>query len=1049
MWGKKNNLIFKNIFSVIMLLTDTPSFKTCLRSVSTTLFLSFLFLSGHTQKGFEIELIKPKKYENRKLPSEKTGQKKFNFPRKVYNNTTTHYNYYFNANNRLNDLVGRAKTSFKEDYSQLLPFYNYSLDVTSQDKGELDSIIYKCTAGILLHDLRNSWIDNMYLLLAKAYYFRKDQDSAGLTLQYLNFAYAPKEEGGYDIPIGSNASNDNGEFSISTKEKNGIWNKLTSRPPSRNESFIWQARNSIEMNELPEAAGVIEILRNDPNFPKRLHTDLEEVLAYWYYKQQVYDSSAFHLSNALSEASTGQERARWEYLIAQMYQLTNKNEEAVDYYNRSIKHTTDPVMDVYARLNSIRINRTDAKDFLQENINALHQMAKRDKYENYRDIIYYAAATMELERKNFENAQEDLFKSVKYTTNNPAQRSQSFLLLGDINFDRKAYPPSYSFYDSVEVNALSGEVDRNRVNERKPALKIITDNTISISSQDSLQALAKMPAEQREAYIKKLARQLRKAQGLKDEDVESVNPAVMQQASDLFATTEKSNDFYFYNASTKARGFSEFKSRWGQRPNADNWRRQSAISRQNPGVTTIDNGATSTAANDNKTTDISYEGLLQNVPLTDQQMNESNNTVREALYTLAQTFTNKLEDYPSAIKAYEELLRRFPNSNYTEEILFNLANAYQKTGDKEKADFYKRTLITSSPNGKLAKLIQNPALAKNNVQSSPATKKYEDIYNLFIEGNFARAKSEKKIADSLYSNSYWTPQLLFIESIYYIKQQDDSTAIKVLTDLTNLYSSNPMAERAKTMIDVLKRRKQIESDLAKLEITRSEEARTGLPVDNTTATKPKDEKPVITAPKVDNNPKVNTPINVKPVPPAVKKDTVATPAAPVITKKPEIKKDTVATPAAPVVTKKSEIKKDTAVTPPAPIVVKNFTFVATDPQYVVLLMDKVDEVYASEARNAFNRYNREAFYNKPISMSSLKLDDRFSLVLEGPFNDAKAAMDYLDHVRPVTGSRILPWLAANKYSFIIISNANLDLLKSNKNMDAYKQLLMQALPGKF
>ncbi|MEJ7827257.1 MAG: tetratricopeptide repeat protein, partial [Segetibacter sp.] len=887
--AKKNNVIFKNIFFLIMLLTSRPLFKIYIRSIYTTLLLSFLFLFSHAQKGFEIELIKPKKYENRKLASEKTGNKKFNFPRKVYHNTTTHYNYYFNANNRLNDLVVRAKTSFKDDYSQLLPFYNYSLDVTSQDKSELDSIIYKCTAGILLHDLRNSWIDNMYLLLAKAYFYRKDQDSAGLTLQYLNYAYAPKEEGGYHIPIGSNASNDKGEFSIATVEKSSIWNKLTTRQPSRNESFIWQVRNHIEKNEFGEAAGVIEILRNDPNFPARLHTDLEEVLAYWFYKQKVYDSSAFHLNNALTEASTGQERARWEYLIAQMYQLDNKNEEAVEYYHRSIKHTTDPVMDVYARLNSIRINRSDNKNYMQENIDALHHMARRDKYENYRDIIYYAAASIELERKNFENAQDDLLKSVKYTANNPAQRSQSFLLLGDMNFDRKIYPVAYNFYDSVEVNALSNDPDRNRVNDRKPPLKIITENTVSITRQDSLQALAKMPAEKREAFIKKLARQLRRAQGLKDEEVESVNPAVMQQASDLFASTEKSNDFYFYNASAKARGFSEFKSRWGQRPNTDNWRRQGAANRQNSSLAVIDTSAAANTANNTsgKTADISYEGLLQNVPLTDQQIAESNITVREALYTLAQTFLNKLEDYPSAIKAYEELLRRFPNNAYTEEILFNLANAYQKTGDKEKADFYKRALIASSPNGKLAKLIQNPALAKNNVQSGPATKKYEDIYNMFIEGNFERAKSEKKIADSIYGNSYWTPQLLFIESIYYVKQTEDSTAIKVLTNLTSLYSSNPMAERAKTMIDVLRRRKQIESDLAKLEITRNEDVRKGMPVDNTIATKPTNENAGTAIPKVDNNPKVNNPINVKPEPPAVKKDTVAKP--PVITEKPVVK----------------------------------------------------------------------------------------------------------------------------------------------------------------
>jgi tetratricopeptide (TPR) repeat protein len=1056
-----------------MLLNSTPFILKSICRLITVLFLSVLFLAAHSQQGTEVELEKPKKYENRRLASEKTGEKKFTVPRKVYQNTVTHYNYYFNANNRLNDLVNRAKTSFKDDYSELLPFYNYSLHATSQDKTELDSIIYKCTAGILLHDLRNSWIDNLYLILAKAYFFRKDQDSAGLTLQYLNFSFAPKEPGGYDVPIGSNSSNDIGEFSIATKEKNSIWNKLTSRPPSRNESFIWQVRNHIEKDELPEAAGVIEILRNDPNFPKRLHTDLEEVLAYWFYKQQVYDSAAFHLSNALDEAATGQEKARWEYLIGQMYQLANKNEEAVDYYNRSIKHTTDPVMDIYARLNSIRINRTDTKDYLQNNIDALHQMAKRDKYEDYRDIIYYASATIELERNKFTNAQDDLLKSVKYSSNNPAQRSQSFMLLGDLNFNRKAYPPASAFYDSVDVNILTGDDNKSRVNTRRPALKIIAVNTENITTEDSLQALAKMPAEQRDALVKKLAKQLRKEQGLKDEDIDPSNPAVRQQAPDLFASNEKSNDFYFYNASQKSRGFSEFKSKWGARPNIDNWRRLNAVTRQNlnPALNNIDKSVTSAT---NKSTPTSYEELMESIPLTPEKINESNKKVMDALFTLAQTLINKLEDYPSAIQAYEELLRRFPNTPDKEEVLFNLANAYQKTGDKEKADYYKRALIAASPNGKLAQLIQNPSIVKKNPQATPATKKYEEIYNLFIEGDFSRAKTEKKIADSLYGNSYWTPQLLFIESIYYIKQKDDSTAIKVLTNLTSLYGTNPMAERAKTMIDVLKRRGQIEEDLAKLDVTRNESLRTNMPVDNTTVTKPIDQRPVTTTPKVDDK-KATTQIIVKPELPAIKKDTVVTPPPAVkkdtvvtslpavkkdtvvtpllavkkdtvVTPPPAVKKDTVIAPPSPTVT----IKKDTAVTPSAPTVtVKGFSFIPTDPQYVVVLMDKVDEVYASEGRNAFNRYNRERFNNQPITMGSLKLDDRFNLVLQGPFNDAKAAVDYLDKVRPVAGSRILPWLSADKYSFIIISTANLDLLKTNKDMTAYKQLLKQAFPEKF
>lgn len=82
-------------------------------------------------------------------------------------------------------------------------------------------------------------------------------------------------------------------------------------------------------------------------------------------------------------------------------------------------------------------------------------------------------------------------------------------------------------------------------------------------------------------------------------------------------------------------------------------------------------------------------------------------------------------------------------------------------------------------------------------------------------------------------------------------------------------------------------------------------------------------------------------------------------------------------------------------------------------------------------------------------MGSLKLDDRFNLVLQGPFSDANAAVDYIDKVKPVTNSRILPWLNLDKYSFLVISAENLEVLKTSLDMNAYKQLIQQAFPGKF
>ena len=82
------------------------------------------------------------------------------------------------------------------------------------------------------------------------------------------------------------------------------------------------------------------------------------------------------------------------------------------------------------------------------------------------------------------------------------------------------------------------------------------------------------------------------------------------------------------------------------------------------------------------------------------------------------------------------------------------------------------------------------------------------------------AKSAKAKADSAYGNSYWTPQLLYIESIYYVSKREDSVAIEKLTSLNSQFASSPLSQKAETMIDVLRRRNEIEAYLTNLQITR-------------------------------------------------------------------------------------------------------------------------------------------------------------------------------------------------------------------------------------
>ena len=152
------------------------------------LLSSVLFTCVHVvfaQPAWTINLLdsskRSKKFEERKLGSEKMADKKFTKLRHIFQNNYTHFNYYYNAHNKINTVIERAKAAQKDDYTKLLRYYPYSLENTATQKTELDSVIYKATAGILLHDLRNDWVDNMYLLMGQAYFFRKDFDSAAAT----------------------------------------------------------------------------------------------------------------------------------------------------------------------------------------------------------------------------------------------------------------------------------------------------------------------------------------------------------------------------------------------------------------------------------------------------------------------------------------------------------------------------------------------------------------------------------------------------------------------------------------------------------------------------------------------------------------------------------------------------------------------------------------------------------------------------------------------------------------------------------------------------
>ena len=902
----------------------------------------------------------------------------------------------------MNEIIARAKAVHRDDFTQLLSFYNYDLNETAKDSTQLDSLIYKATTGIVLHDLRSDWADNMYLLWGAAHYLQKQFDSAYLTFQFINYAFAPKEKDGYYQYIGSRMDG-NSAVSVSTKEKNSLTKKIFNLPPSRNDAFIWQIRTFLAWEQYPEAASMIVTLRSDPVFPERLRNDLEEVQALYFYKQKQWDSAATHLTKALSNAKSNQEKARWEFLSAQMYEMGGNNDLAENYFEKAVGHTVDPIMAMYARLYSVRVHKSDGGDYIEKNVQELEKMARHDRFREYRDVIYYMAAQMELERNDIGRAQELLQKAIKYDHGDIAQRNKAYLKLAELAFANKDYRQAYNFYDSVRLED-PGLTNVDAISARKEMLGNMATQVEIMKRQDSLQRIASLPEEERKQLVTKLLKELRRQAGLKETSNEPLTSGFGVTQLDIFSMTQSSKgEWYFYNTALRAKGNVDFKARWGNRPNVDNWRRmQGVMNQKNVNRADLTNNLNTGNPSNNgapQAQELTYENLYNNLPLTPEQLKFSNDSIQNAMFELGKILAEGIEDCDGVITIYEQLRNKFPEFGKMDEVLFHLYYCYDKYGDHSKAAQLKSELNSKYPGSNLTTIVMTGKDPKTE-QKTEATKTYESIYDLFIEGKFDDAVAQKKIADSIYGENYWTPQLLYIESVYYIKQQNDSTAISELQKLQNKYPGTPLAEKATTMIDVLGRRKQIEEELTNLKI---EEPRPGV------------KKQVIIVDTVATRPQ------------AIKADTAA------------VKKPITNLPA----------KTDSIVTKKTAKPILAFSFNAASPHYVMIILNKVDVVFGNETKNAFARYNSEKFYNKSFELSTIPLDADNKLVLIKPFDNAQAAIDYINQVKPKAANEIIPWLKADKYSFSIITDQNLEILKSNPDLTAYKLFLDQNLPGKF
>jgi tetratricopeptide (TPR) repeat protein len=951
---------------------------------------------ANTQLNNTIKKAIPRE-EERPLPYERLLNTKYTLGRRAYQNTVSQFNYLFNGEEELKEIILKARNSYQENYSSLLSFYDYDLATTS--KSSIDSIIYRCNANIVLHDLRSNWVDDAYLLLAKAYLFHKNFDTAGSILQFINYSFDEKDNG-MDLPIGSNLRKTNGKFSIATKEANRAFENVN----VRNESMVWQARNYFETNALNEGISLLQLLKADELFPRRLHPFLNEQLAYGYYLMESYENAAKYLVEALPNAPDDLAKSRWYYLIAQLWQKAENTDQAYKWYKKANDFSPNPIIGVYSKINMIRIEAKKSNSAWELLASDLERMTRREKYKPYIDIIYFEMAQLAIQNNAIKKANEWLVIAIKNNKSNLQQKQKAFELLGSINYEYDQYGVAKIAYDSLN-NVLKTNPLFDQIVLRKKWMSTVQQQTINYQKEDSLQYIYSLPEADQAIYAKMWAKnQSQNALGLStlfaDKTIkalqynEPVNTASINMNAYL-GNNSGAADFYFDNKNTITQGKQSFVQKWGERPNVDQWRRKTSNNIINANAKTANNNIITlqkdTTAEKNNSIN-NKDSITYTLIKSKADFNNSLSNWNKAALTTAQTFLLQLNDFEKAKPIYQKIVMKNIDPAITERALLDMASQYLHDGEIEKSNSIIDVVNSRFPNGIYASKKLEVETKKNKDQN--IVSQYKEAYFLSQIGDWNNLSKLANTINGDIRKTKWFIPFQFLKVKMYAQQKQDSIALLLLDSIILINKSDVIREKAKNIITELKNRKGTEAYLTSLQITK-EQFTPELIKEN----QPKDSNNNLVV--KENLEKVNS--------------------------NKTLGKDSVA------------FNKNVS----APAIIFNND--STEPHFVAFVTSNMRPMFVKEMQNSFSTLNSDEFPKMNLNTTFVQFQEGSYIVWIGPFENTQKSKQYLNRIKPRLKNELISFVTDKQYEMYILSKSNILLIKTLEDLKLYKEFMLNQI----
>jgi tetratricopeptide (TPR) repeat protein len=654
----------------------------------------------------------------------------------------------------------------------------------------------KATKAIQKHSMniqgseKNPQMDEAHLLLGKSRYYEQRFVPALEAFNYVLYKY-PKSDKIYEVKI-------------------------------------WREKTNMRLENDAIAVNNLTKLLKEIKFKDQVFADANAALAQAFLNLEEKDSAVAKIKLATEFTKSNEEKARYRFILAQLYEGLGYKDSAYAKYQEVIDMNRKSARQYVIQAHAKQAGQFDYKSgdtiaFLKKFNDLIEDRENRP----FLDVIHHQVALFYDKKNNLTQAKKHYNLSLKKKSQDTYLTASNYRNLADIYFDSAKYLTAGKYFDSTLVQLKPRTREYNLIKKKRENLEDVIKYEGIAQRNDSIISLHSMSSADRTAYFEKHIVKLKKEEEIaqkaaekearikenqdrSDGKIESADKPNPKKTSPPVSSNPNAKEatFYFYNPTTVAYGQKEFQKIWGKRTLQDNWRLESDSSKNNDKENAdedekeAEKDSKEVAVEERFTPDFYIKQLPTSKTVIDSLSKERN----FAYYQLGIIYKEKFKEYQLAADKLERLLQNDPEERLILPAMYNLYKIYEFMGST-KAEALKTRIITSFPSSRYAQILSNPNNELAEASDSPKAV-YESLYKQYQEGDYKLVLTATEEAIDRFTGDEIVPKLELLKANIAGKLAGLDEYGKALNFVALNYPNSEEGKRAEKMLAV---------DLPKLE----------------------------------------------------------------------------------------------------------------------------------------------------------------------------------------------------------------------------------------